>query len=185
MKSIFTIMFVLMITAVVVAPTALYAEEKKEMEKKAEIPEGFKAQTTCPVMGGKITSTSFVDYQGQRVFFCCPGCEDSFLAAPEKYFGAAAKDKVLFENVQTTCPVTGEPIDKKFFTYYKGRGIYFCCADCIEKFNVDPDKYLKAMREAEEKSDMKGRKSHEGHDHDDEGHDKDHEGHDHDHDHGH
>jgi YHS domain-containing protein len=180
MKSIFTIMFAVIIALAVAAPTALYAEEKIETEKKAEIPEGFNAQTTCPVMGGKITSTSFIDYQGQRVYFCCPGCEGSFLADPEKYFEAAAKDKILFENVQTTCPVMGNPVDKQFFTYYKGRGIYFCCASCIETFNADPEKYLEKMGEVEEKGKKKGHEGHEGH----EGHDKDHEGHGHDdHDH--
>ncbi len=180
MKSLFTILFVALIVFAVAAPTALNAEEKKEMEKKAGIPEGFNAQTTCPVMGGKITDTSYIDYQGQRVYFCCPGCEGSFLKDPEKFFEQAAKDKVMFENVQTTCPVMGNPVDKKFFTYYKGRGIYFCCESCIETFNADPDKYLKAMREAEEKGseDHKDHEDHEGHDHD-------HDGDDHDHDHGH
>ncbi len=172
MKSFFMILFVLLIVGAVAAPMALHADEKKEIEKKAEIPEGFAAQTMGPVMGGEITSTSYVDYQGQRVYFCCPGCEGSFLKDPEKYFEAAAKDKILFENVQTTCPVMGNPIDKKFFTYYKGRGIYFCRASCIETFNADPDKYLKTMGEAEEKGMKKG---HEDHEHD----------HEHDHDHGH
>jgi len=179
MKSIISVLFVFVIAFAVAVPV-LGADEEKKTEKKAEIPEGFNAQTTCPVMGGKITSTSFLDYQGQRVYFCCPGCEGSFLKDPEKYFEQAAKDKVIFENVQTTCPVMGNPVDKKFFTYYKGRGIYFCSESCIEKFNAEPDKYLKAMREAEEKGKEKGHEDHEGHDHDHDGHD-----HDHDHSHGH
>ncbi len=183
MKSIITVLFLFVIAFVIAVP-ALGAEEEKKTEKKAELPEGFNAQTTCPVMGGKITSMSFIDYQGQRIYFCCPGCEGSFLKDPEKYFEVAAKDKVMFENVQTTCPVMGNPVDKKFFTYYKGRGIYFCCESCIEKFNAEPDKYLKAMKEAEEKGEKKdvekGHEDHEGHDHDHDGHD-----HDHDHDHGH
>ena len=169
MKSIISVLFVFAIIFAVAVP-ALHAEEKKAMEKKAGIPEGFKAQTTCPVMGGKITSESYTDYQGQRIYFCCAGCEGPFLKDPDKFFEQAAKDKVMFENVQTTCPVTGNPIDKKFFTYYKGRGIYFCCADCIEKFNAEPDKYLKAIREAEEKD----HEDHEGHDHDHDGHGHDH-----------
>jgi len=171
MKKIFTILAVALVVFAVAAP-AVSAEEKKEtvMKKetgnKALIPEGFKAQTKCPVMGGDITTDSYVDYQGQRVYFCCPGCEGTFLADPDKYFEAAAKDSILFENVQTTCPVMGNPIDRQFFTYYKGRGIYFCCAGCIDKFNADPDKYLKAMREAEMKGAEKGKETMEGHGHD-------------------
>ena len=177
MKSIFTILMVALIAVMVAVPT-MSADEEKKAETKTELPEGYVAQTTCPVMGGKITSESFTDYQGQRIYFCCAGCEGSFLKDPDKYFEQAAKDKVMFENVQTTCPVTGNPIDKKFFTYYKGRGIYFCCADCIEKFNADPEMYLKKMGEAEEKA-HEDHEDHEGHDH------EGHEGHDHDHDHDH
>jgi len=42
-------------------------------------------QTTCPVMGGKINKDIFVEYKGQKVYFCCTGCEDKFSADPEKY----------------------------------------------------------------------------------------------------
>jgi len=43
-------------------------------------------QTTCPVMeGNKINKEYFVEYKGKKVYFCCPGCDDKFLANPEKY----------------------------------------------------------------------------------------------------
>ncbi len=42
-------------------------------------------QTTCPVMGGKITNRLFSDYKGVRVFFCCFGCKPAFEKEPEKY----------------------------------------------------------------------------------------------------
>ena len=44
-----------------------------------------KPQTTCPVMGNPIDKTLFADYNGKRVYFCCPGCIDTFNADPEKY----------------------------------------------------------------------------------------------------
>jgi YHS domain-containing protein len=137
--------------AISIAPSGLMAKEKKaamkEVADKNMIPVGLKPQTACPVMGGKLDGESYVDYQGQRIRFCCAGCEDSFIESPEKYFEKAAKDSVMFENVQTTCPVMGNPIDRKYFTYYKGRGIYFCCASCVEKFKADPEKYLGSMGE--------------------------------------
>lgn len=152
---------IIMLTALFLAfafasPAAGAQEEKKSGEKAMntyKVQEGFQVQTTCPVMGGKITRDSYVDYEGQRVYFCCPGCKEDFLKDPDKYFEKAAKDKVMFENVQTTCPGTDKPIEKKFFTYYKGRGIYFCSGDSMEKFKADPGKYLMMMRERE----MKGR----------------------------
>jgi YHS domain-containing protein len=47
--------------------------------------EAVTAQTTCPVMGGAINKTIFVEYQGKKVYFCCQGCPETFLANPEKY----------------------------------------------------------------------------------------------------
>ena len=46
---------------------------------------------------------------------------------------------------QTTCPVTGDPIDKKLYIDYKGKRIYVCCASCIAKVKKDPEKYIKKL----------------------------------------
>jgi YHS domain-containing protein len=43
------------------------------------------AQTTCPVMGGKINKAIFADYQGKRVYFCCGACPAEFKKDPAKY----------------------------------------------------------------------------------------------------
>ncbi len=42
-------------------------------------------QTTCPVLGGKINKAVYADYKGQRVYFCCPGCDGMFQKDPENY----------------------------------------------------------------------------------------------------
>lgn len=43
-------------------------------------------QTTCPVMeGNPIDKSLFVEYEGKKVYFCCKGCPEKFLANPEKY----------------------------------------------------------------------------------------------------
>jgi len=42
-------------------------------------------QTACPIMGGAIDKAIFTEYQGKKVYFCCPGCEDKFQEVPEKY----------------------------------------------------------------------------------------------------
>ena len=42
-------------------------------------------QTLCPVMGTPINKEYFVEYKGKTVYFCCPGCDATFLADPEKY----------------------------------------------------------------------------------------------------
>jgi len=43
------------------------------------------AQTTCPVLGGNVSKQVYADYQGQRVYFCCQGCDAEFKKDPEKY----------------------------------------------------------------------------------------------------
>ena len=42
-------------------------------------------QETCPVMGGPINPDIFVEYKGQKVYFCCKGCDQKFREDPEKY----------------------------------------------------------------------------------------------------
>jgi YHS domain-containing protein len=42
-------------------------------------------QTTCPVMGGPIDKSIFVEYKGKKVYFCCNGCIAPFQKEPEKY----------------------------------------------------------------------------------------------------
>jgi len=45
----------------------------------------LKTQTTCPVMGGKIIKTQYVDVKGKRVYVCCPGCIAKVKTDPAKY----------------------------------------------------------------------------------------------------
>ena len=43
-------------------------------------------QTTCPVMeGNPINKNIFIEYEGKKVYFCCPACPDVFKADPQKY----------------------------------------------------------------------------------------------------
>lgn len=40
-----------------------------------------------------------------------------------------------------TCPVSGEAVDPKRFTEYKGKTIYFCCRVCLGQFERNPERY--------------------------------------------
>lgn len=55
----------------------------RELESKGVTLE--KAQTTCPVLDGKIDKKVYADYNGKRVYFCCAGCIMEFKKDPEKY----------------------------------------------------------------------------------------------------
>jgi YHS domain-containing protein len=47
---------------------------------------------------------------------------------------------------QSKCPVMGFDTNKDLYADYKGKRVYFCCKDCLEHFNADPDKYIKEMQ---------------------------------------
>jgi YHS domain-containing protein len=108
-------------------------------------------QTTCPVMGGKIDKNQYADYQGKRVYFCCPDCKATFDEDPAKYVKKLEDAGVTLEKTpvpQTTCPVLGNKIDKSLYADYKGKRVYFCCAGCVDEFKKDPEKYIKKLEDA-------------------------------------
>ena len=45
----------------------------------------LKPQTFCPVMGGPIDTTAYMDYKGMRIYFCCEGCKYNFKLTPNLY----------------------------------------------------------------------------------------------------
>jgi YHS domain-containing protein len=46
---------------------------------------------------------------------------------------------------QTTCPVSGDPINKKLYVDYNGKRIYVCCEDCISPVKKEPEKYISKL----------------------------------------
>lgn len=46
----------------------------------------------------------------------------------------------------TTCPVTGEPVDKNVSADISGRTVYFCCANCRDTVKKNPERYLKPQQ---------------------------------------
>ena len=47
---------------------------------------------TCPVMELEVMDGEYVDWEGYRIHFCCAGCDNTFLADPEKYMSILAED---------------------------------------------------------------------------------------------
>jgi YHS domain-containing protein len=59
-------------------------------------------------------------------------------------FGFAVDAK---EPNQVKCPVLGSKINKKVYTDYQGKRIYFCCPPCIQDFKKDPERYMKQFEQ--------------------------------------
>jgi len=50
---------------------------------------------------------------------------------------------------QKICPVMGGAINNDIFIEYKGKKVYFCCPECIDKFEKKPEKYLDKLPQFE------------------------------------
>ncbi|MCR4317757.1 MAG: hypothetical protein NUW37_15555 [Planctomycetes bacterium] len=54
----------------------------------------------CPIQKGKTKADVYVDYEGFRVHFCCPGCDEEFLATPDEHLLALMDDEGLTPEVR-------------------------------------------------------------------------------------
>lgn len=60
--------------------------EKNPSKFAGKVAASYTYQTRCPVTGDEIDPTVYTDLStGQRIYFCCNGCEGKLLANPEKY----------------------------------------------------------------------------------------------------
>lgn len=50
-----------------------------------ELEKGFTRQTKCPLSGKPINPEHSVEYEGKKVYFCCPNCPGAFEADPAKF----------------------------------------------------------------------------------------------------
>jgi YHS domain-containing protein len=65
------------------------------------------------------------------------GCKKS-----EPSASSGSQEVVAAAVEQTICPVMGNPINKQYFTEYRGKKVYFCCPACKPEFEKNPEKYL-------------------------------------------
>jgi YHS domain-containing protein len=109
-------------------------------EEKAE----KAGQILCPVSGKPASFSHKVMTDDGPVFFCCDNCPKKFKADPAAYSEKVeAQRKVLatLPRVQTSCPMSGKPINKEAFVEQDGKKVYFCCNDCKAEYQKEPAKY--------------------------------------------
>jgi len=61
----------------------------------------LKTQTTCPVMGGDIDPSLYVDVEGKRIYVCCSGCISKIKSEPEKYIKKLEDERVVLQEMPT------------------------------------------------------------------------------------
>jgi YHS domain-containing protein len=79
------------------ARAVLAADTTQGLQDKSGTMQTGTQQTACPVLGGKINKNIYTDYQGQRIYFCCPACIDVFKKNPEAYLKKMREQGVVPE----------------------------------------------------------------------------------------
>lgn len=123
----------LIVLGCVIAAPVLLADSKE----KEEI-----AQKTCPVSGKPIDSDKSVEYEGEKIYFCCGGCPKAFDKEPMKFLPAVYKQKYP-QRIQTACPMSGKPFKDSVSADLNGQVVRFCCNGCKSDAESDPDAALK------------------------------------------
>lgn len=118
----------------------------KHSENKATSEANLKAQEKCPIKGGKIDKDVYSDYKGHRIYYCCPGCDKTFLKNPDKYISQMKADGVSPAKLQSECPVSGDEIDDEIFAQTAAGKIYVCCKKCKSKVEASPEKYISMLK---------------------------------------
>ncbi len=117
------------------ASAALVAQEKPGKSEslatpalRVEVPTF--ANSTCPIMGKKVSMKLFTDTEVGRMYICCKGCDKKIQKdVPTAYKTAYPTTKHL-DNA--TCPVSGEKVgDKPVEVTLQGHAFKVCCADCV------------------------------------------------------
>ncbi|MDD7984368.1 YHS domain-containing protein [Lentisphaera marina] len=165
-KLILTLFLTLLVTSCTAAEGS--GKEEKPMQ----------AQTNCPIRGGEIDKEVFTDYQGQRIYYCCPGCDKKFLQAPDKYLNDMKAKGITPAKIQTSCPVSDEPVTTGDVIYKSSEGpVALCCKKCLRKMQAKPVPYLLKLKkqgitigaiaqpEADNGSAKKSHSDHSDHDH--------------------
>ena len=154
MKNLFTLFTSIMLFVLIVIPALADSHSKTNAEKARP------NQKMCPVMGNPINKEVYSDYNGKRIYFCCKDCSEKFKENPDQYISKSEKEGIVFEDapiIQEVCPLTGRPIDKNFYSDYKGDRVYFCCGNCKAEFDKNPAKYNDSVQKALKKNKSEGK----------------------------
>ncbi len=74
------------------------AENSKNAQEKKEVK--ARPQTKCPVMGGPINKSLYVDAQGKRIYVCCKGCLEALKKEPGKYIKVMEAEGIVLDKAR-------------------------------------------------------------------------------------
>ena len=158
---------VTLLLTILLASASQAADKFTKDQKRAARDAAGSVNGVCPVMGRLVTPKGGSSlYKGEKIAFCCPGCDKKFKADPTRYMdrlrlnppkywyvskkpavAEMRKAKAAVQSANGRCPVMGKVVVAKGgFATYKGQKIAFCCPPCEAKFKKDTAKYMGLMR---------------------------------------
>jgi YHS domain-containing protein len=145
-------------------PKAFKANPKKyDLQVKRQLVEtGQVVQVACPMTGKPMSKDHTAKVGEAEVAFCCDKCQGKFEKASDEEklkLLFAAKDFNQGFTRQTTCPVSGKPINPEHSVEYKGKKVYFCCPNCPDAFKKDPESFMDKLPQFKEKGGKNAKKA--------------------------
>ncbi|MCB9884077.1 MAG: hypothetical protein H6838_01220 [Planctomycetes bacterium] len=126
------------------AAASLAAQSQTPAEPPVRVP--TYPNSTCPIMGKKVSMSLFVDTDMGRFYLCCKPCVRKVLADVPTAHKTAYP--VVEDVANEVCPVSGEPIgEHKVSVVLQGFRFSVCCAGCVEAAQKDTQLTLIKLRE--------------------------------------
>lgn len=121
--------------------------EKPHAKAAKQATESKQPPILCPVSGKPIDKAVFTRFRGKRVYFADKSCVKDFRADPGKYKEGLKEqwERMKPLRAQVTCPVTGEPIDKRFFVEMPDYDLYFATEAAKASWEEDRKPYEKNL----------------------------------------
>jgi len=95
----------------------------------------------CGMIVNEKSAPARTTYEGDDYHFCAIYCRDVFNQEPEKFINGA---KDWGKTIDPVCGMQIDISDAAAMSIHRGWFIYFCNKSCKEKFDRDPEKYLKS-----------------------------------------
>lgn len=113
--------------------------------RAADAPKDPLAAAKCPVSGKAINKDASVDFNGGKVYFCCPNCPAAFKADTAKFTAKANHQLALTGQIeQIGCVLNGKKVNPEASLDIDGVKVGFCCNNCKGKVAAaDKDEQLK------------------------------------------
>jgi len=152
-------------------PITLAQDHRADRGDHAHAAESKPINAMCPIGQEPIVDeVPTIQYKGNTIGFCCPGCDDEFMGwdeAKRDAFVVSAKvgeemgedhtmPVVAVAPVESqpytldTCPVSGEKLGSMGDPIIKvvdGREVRLCCKMCVSKFEKNKEAYFKQIDE--------------------------------------